>query len=70
MMKTKDGLQFLPQLEDLTLLSCETTDGLLAKMISSRLDGTEGFTAGLQEVNVGREVGLIDTEFLKKHNLY
>ena len=42
MMKTKDGLQILPQLEDLTLLSCETTDGLLAKMISSRLDGTRG----------------------------
>jgi hypothetical protein len=73
MKKTDDGHQFqvLRQLEDLTLLSCKTTDGLLAEMISSRRGGTGGSTATrLRKVHVGQEVGPIDTNFLKMHNLY
>jgi hypothetical protein len=64
--------QVLPRLEKLLLDFCETTDGLLATMISSRWYDNE-ISPGLLRwaiVSPKKTFGSIDNHFFNTHKLY
>jgi hypothetical protein len=73
MKKSEDGShQVLPRLEKLLLDRCETTDGLLATMISSRWYDDETSLGLLRWVMVTpkRTFGSIDNHFLNTRVLH
>ena len=73
MKKTGDGShQTLPRLEKLFLHVCETTDGLLSTMISSRWHNDETRLGSLRwaMVTPKKTFGSIDKHFFNTHKLY
>jgi len=73
MKKSEDGShQLLPRLEKLLLDRCDTTDGLLSTMISSRwyVDETSPGLLRWAMVTPKRTFGCIDNHFLNTHVLY
>lgn len=73
MKKSEDGShQLLPRLEKLLLGRCETTDGLLSRMISSRWYDHETSPGLLRwaMVTPKKTFGSIDDHFLNTHVLY
>ena len=73
MKKSKDGShQVLPRLEKLLLDFCETTDGLLATMVSSRWYNDESSPGLLRWAMVSpkKTFGFIDNNFFDTHKLY
>jgi hypothetical protein len=73
MKKSEDGShQVMPRLEKLLLRFCDTTDGMLSTMISSRWYNNETSIGLLRwaMVKPKKSYGSIDNHFFKTHKLY